>query len=64
MEEILRTAPKSEIKRIFRAALERETANGTVPVHPIPMPALFARPGEYRPVEEVLCEEQITLRSR
>ncbi|MBQ4050018.1 MAG: hypothetical protein IJD13_00170 [Oscillospiraceae bacterium] len=64
METILRNAPKAELKRIFKSALEQEITAGCAPVHPIPMPALFARPGEYRPVEEVLLEEHTALRSR
>ena len=64
MENILRNAPKAEIKRIFKGALEQEIAEGKAPVHPVPMPALFARVGEYRPVEEVLAEERTVLRSR
>lgn len=64
METILRNAPKTELKRIFKAALEQEITAGCAPVHPVPMPALYGHRGEYRPVEEVLQEEQTMLRSR
>ena len=63
MENILRNAPKAEIKRIFRAAMEQEIKNGTAPAHPVAMPSLYGRRGEYIPAHEVLCEEQTVLRS-
>ena len=64
MENFLRTAPKTEIKRVFKAALELETARGNVPERrPVFLPS-FGGADHYVPVAELLEQEQLVLRSR
>ena len=64
MENFLRTAPKTEIKRIFKAALELEAARGNIPER---RPVFLLSSGgtdHYVPVAELLEQEQLVLRSR
>lgn len=65
MENFLRTAPKTEIKRVLQAALELEKRRGTLPERrSVLMPSFCGGKEEYRPVTDILYEEQLMLRSR
>jgi len=64
MEDLIRTAARADIKNLFKAALEQKKETGIASDRANPIPSLYGRAGQYRPVDEILREETVTLRSR